>query len=83
MCVFSDVAAPLIISSRVPGGFLIIVIIVIIIVIIRKNKTQKKEMAPEPTKISMDSPPTYPTDPVEIRRMEHATPGMCSSFITY
>lgn len=63
----------------VAGGFLIILIIVIIVVIIRKNKSPK-EMAPEPTKISMDSPPTYPTDPVEIRRMEHATPGTQPSF---
>lgn len=36
-------------------------------------------MAPAPTSISMEVTtlqPTFPTDPVEIRRMEHATPGM-------
>lgn len=58
---------------------MIILIILLIIIIIRKKKTHKKHKAPEPTKISMDqSPPSYPTDPVELRRKEYCTPGMQS-----
>lgn len=58
------------------GGCVVIgLVIAIIVITIRRKKTQKKEKAPEPTKVVIDQPPTYPNDPVELRRMNFSTPG--------
>ena len=61
--------------TNVAGVTVIILVIIIIVVVIRRKKTYNKEDAPEPTKIVIDQPPTYPNDPVELRRMQFSTPG--------
>ncbi|XP_067952178.1 receptor-type tyrosine-protein phosphatase delta-like isoform X2 [Watersipora subatra] len=65
------------ILGPIGGVIVIILIVVIVVVVIRRSKTQK-EKAPEQVMLQLDQPPVYPTDPVELRRLQYSTPGMQS-----